>query len=100
MEKKLIQIIHRFYNITVIFSIYHYKNNKTIISFSLNEKTNDGEQYSYKVKENIDYAKKIINNTIKHFENISIDCSDIDLCLKKTFSLRKTNTRKMYSLIF
>jgi len=102
MEKKLIHtyITHHFYNCTVTFSLYSsYKETETIISFFLNEKPNDNGQYSYRVKENIDYAKKIVNNTLKHFEDIPIDESDIDLCFKKTFSLRKTNSRTICSFI-
>jgi len=81
------EITHRFYNITVIFKILNFKNGKTILSFSIQKEPH--EWLHYKVKENFDYSKKIVENTIKHFENIPIDSSDIDLCLRKAFSLCK-----------
>jgi len=80
---------------TVIFSIKHYKRSETILSFtesSSSEKTNI-TWHRYKVKGNVDYAKKIAENTVKEFENIPIDCDDIDLFFRKTFSLKKINPR-------
>jgi len=81
-----------FFLMTVIFSIKPYKRSETILSFtesSPSEKAHNGEWYRYKVKGNVDYAKKIAENTVKEFENLPIDCGDLDLFFRKTFSLRK-----------
>jgi len=87
-SNKYDEITHRFINSTVLFKILDFKDGRTIISFSL-----QGEQsLHYKVKGSVDYAKKIMENTIKHFKDIPVDCGDIDLCLRKAFSLQKTNT--------
>jgi len=84
--------------ITVIFSIKPYKRS-TILSFTESfpsEKAHNCGWYRYKVKGSVDYAKKIVENTVKEFFNIPIDLGDIDLCLKKAFSLRKINTLKIF----
>jgi hypothetical protein len=85
--------IYHFLNMTVIFSIKPRKNHETILSFT---DSSSSEFHRFKVKGSVDYAKKIAENTVKEFYNIPIDLGDIDLCLKKAFSLRKTNTRKIF----
>jgi len=68
----------------VIFKIIPVKKEKTLLGF-----TSFGDVWHiYKVKGNIDHAKKIISNTVKHFIGSSVDCYDIDLCLRKTFALK------------
>jgi len=91
--------IFPFLIMTVIFSIKPYKHSKTILSFKEffpSEKAHNGGWRRYKVKGSVGYAKKIVENTIKEFDNIPIDLNDIDTCLKKTFSLRRINTRKIF----
>ena len=82
----MIIITHYFYNLTVKFSIKPFKHTRTFLSF-----TGDNFWHRYKVKGNIDYAKKIVDNTIIALDSIAIDCSDIDSCLRKAFSLRRIN---------
>jgi len=90
---------HLFYNLTVKFSIKPVKHKKTFLSFTclpiLGEEVHNDIWHSYRVKGNIDYTKKIVDNTIIALDTIAIDCSDIDLCLK-SFSLRKTSTRTTF----
>jgi hypothetical protein len=90
---------HRFYNITVKFLIKPVKHTRTLLSFTclsiLGEEDHNDIWHRYRVKGNIDYAKKIVDNTIIALDNIAIDCSDLDLCLK-SFSLRKTSTHTTF----
>jgi hypothetical protein len=82
-----------FYNIIIRFEIKSDKKNNTILSFNKfppHRDKYDRSWYRYVIKEGVDHAKKIVSNIIKHFDNVPIDCIDIDLCLKKSFSLRKT----------
>ena len=78
------------YNTTVIFSIKSYKQSETTLSFT--DSSSSEKVYRYTVKGSVDYAKKIVENTVKSFDNTPVDCGDIDLCLRKAFSLRKINT--------
>jgi len=90
--------IFSFFIMTVIFTIKPYKRSETILSFtesSSSEKAN-ATWHRYKVKGSVDYSKKIVENTVKEFENIPVDCDDIDLFFRKTFSLRKINTGKTF----
>jgi len=73
-----------FNDMLVIFKIISINYSKSLLGFSCF----DGVWYKYKVKGNVNYAKKIISNIVKHFENSSVDCYDIDLCLRKTFALK------------
>jgi len=73
-----------FYNISVMFIIKFVKKSSTLLDLIYS----DDVHYLYKVNGNIDYSKKIIANTVKLFKNSSADCYDIDLCLRKTFSLK------------
>ncbi|GBU28277.1 hypothetical protein R84B8_01835 [Treponema sp. R8-4-B8] len=84
-------------NMAVIFTVTPYKRSETLLSFTLSspsENARNGALQSYKVKGSADYAKKIAENAAKEFENIPCDSGDIDLCLRKAFSLRKINARK------
>jgi len=81
-----------FYNTSVRFSIKTFKCSNVSLSF----KFFDGAWHHYKSKGSIDYAKKIAENAARLFENIAIDFYDLDLCLRKTFALRKTNTRIIF----
>jgi len=85
------KIIANFYNMSVLFIIKSVKNSITQLDLIYS----DNSRYLYKVKGNVDYAKKIISNTIKHFENSSADCYDIDLCLRKTFALKLLKYKNM-----
>jgi len=76
--------IFSFYNAAAIFFIKSVKRSKTTLSFAFP----DGVFHCYKVKGNIDYAKKIAENTFRLFENSAFDFYDVDLCLRKTFSLK------------
>jgi len=87
-------INHRFYNDTVLFSILSLQDNKTMLSFSFQEESN--KFFHYKVKGNVEYSKKIVENIFKLFENIPVDSGDIDLCLRKTFSLRNINPYPLF----
>jgi len=84
--------IHRFYNMTVKFLITPSKHGKSVLSYTC--VISPGETFadvwnSYSVNGNIDYARKIVENTIIALDSIAIDSSDIDSCLRKAFSLRK-----------
>jgi len=76
-----------FYNKTIIFSVKPAERSETVLVFT--DSASSGKTYSYKLKGSVDYAKKIAENTVKEFENIPVDCGDIDLFLRKTFSLRR-----------
>jgi len=90
----MIIITHRFYNMTVKFSIKPFKHTRTFLSFtclpSLGE-AHDDLWHRYRVKGNVDYAQKIVKNTIIALDGIAIYCSDIDSCLRKAFLLRRIN---------
>jgi len=78
------EIVANFYNMSVLFVLNSIKTSITQLSFIYSGNI----YYLYKVNGNIDYSKKIISNLVKHFENVSADCYDIDLCLRKTFKLK------------
>jgi len=78
------EIVANFYNMSVTFIVKSVKKSITLLNLIYS----DDVHYLYKVNGNVDYAKKIMANTVKHFENSSADCYDIDLCLRKTFKLK------------
>jgi len=83
------------YDTVVKFSIKSAKHSETTLSFAFP----DNEWQNYRVKGDIDYAKKIAENAAREFENIPVDFIDIDLCLRKTFALRKVNDRTIFSYL-
>jgi hypothetical protein len=82
---------YRFYNIDIKFSIRPGKHAETVLSYTC--EAHDGVCNRYKIKGNTDYAKKIVENTVIAFDNTPIDCGDIDLCLRKAFSLQKKSIK-------
>jgi len=83
-----------FYNLSVIFSIKSGKRGETVLSF---KEAHNGAWRHYKVKGSVNYAKKIADNAVIALNGAAVDCDDIDLFLRKSFSLRKTNSVKDFS---